>query len=106
MKKATLRVPLTSKAYQVFLEEIGRYRKRVLTVLAVPDLGSKDLRIELTALFHTVKGGAGFFGLDDLADTSAELERMFALEPFPEQANTFELLNRFADITGHMPNPM
>ena len=105
MNKATLKVPLSSKAYLVFLDEVARYRERICTVLSALELDSSDLRRELSAVFHTIKGGAGFFGLDDLADTSAQLETMLAGPQTPSLSVVVPLLNHFVDISGNMPKP-
>ena len=71
MDGATL---LNSNAYRIFLTEIDKHLSRTSDLLTGPiDLAS-DAPRRAAASFHTVKGGAGFFGLTEVAQIAARLE--------------------------------
>lgn len=69
---------LQGRAYGIFVSEIGRHlRWAHNTFDANHDLESESLQ-EARRRFHTIKGGAGFFGLDEIASTAERLQKFFS----------------------------
>lgn len=65
-------------ALQIFIEELSAHAVYFQSVL--PNLDSHiapgaDLRQALISRFHKIKGGAGFFKLDELKDRGAQSEK-------------------------------
>lgn len=91
----------SARAYEVFLAELGRHLETVRSLEEQKDQNLDQQTYErLRVLFHTVRGGAGFFGYRDLAECANELEQCCAskveevhqvltplLEIFEQQAN-------------------
>lgn len=68
------------KAYVVFCSELENHLAAAKKALSGPPPQGADPLPELGMVFHRVKGGAGFFGLDVIARQAAELEDLF-LQP-------------------------
>ena len=64
-----------SPAYRLFLEELDRHLLHALGHVSSDSLCVTATQArELAANFHTIRGGAGFFGLSDIAQTAKSLE--------------------------------
>ena len=98
--------PLASRAYGVFLEELSRHLGEVRIRLGRGDpIGSTEAR-ELGERFHTIKGGAGFFGLHEIEQVAAGLEQIFlapSAEPWP--SGWEEHLVKLEALSARVPRP-
>jgi len=75
MTKTKLTLSPESPAYRLFLEELDKHVLHALGHLGASALVvSADQARQLGASFHTIRGSAGFFGLDDIAHISQMLE--------------------------------
>lgn len=74
MEKKQQLAPHLERAYGTFLSELSCHLEAIKAVCApeIPDAGEE--RESLRARFHKIRGGAGFFGLDDLRRIAGELE--------------------------------
>ena len=67
----------SSKAYKIFLEELLKHLANAQAIFASDsEIDSEKIRIVGSA-FHTIKGGAGFFGLSEVANLAGEIEGYF-----------------------------
>jgi chemotaxis protein histidine kinase CheA len=67
---------LQGRAYTLFFHEYGERLKHVGELLS-EELSESD-RLELGRTFHTLKGGAGFFGFDEIARVASMIEQICA----------------------------
>lgn len=63
-------------AYRIFVVELEKHLQLARGILAENYSPSPTEFIQVGASFHTIKGGAGFFGLSDIAKTAGSLEEM------------------------------
>jgi chemotaxis protein histidine kinase CheA len=81
---------LQSQAYKLFVEELDKHLAACEAVLTAQTARQAPLTTEerrkLSTAFHTIRGGAGFFALTDIAQTAKALEERLqqpALEVSP-----------------------
>ncbi len=94
----------SSTAYKIFLEELIKHLANTKELLAHPEpLNSDQIRIVGSA-FHTIKGGAGFFGLNEIADQAGVIESYFlkATSSFSE-SEAKELVATFEVLAEQLP---
>lgn len=97
--------PLASGAYALFVTELGRQLVRVRALLAEETpLRGERLR-ELMKTCHTIKGGAGFFGLVELMSAAGQLETIFLAEEVTVSGEVVELLGRLENLSQRIPAP-
>ena len=70
-------VLFTGQAYRIFLDEYDRHIASAATELSDVKSLNSDLCKRLSARFHTIKGGAGFFGFKEVTTHAAFLEKFF-----------------------------
>jgi chemotaxis protein histidine kinase CheA len=97
--------PLASGAYALFVTESARQIVRVRALLAEETPQSGDRSRELGATFHTLKGGAGFFGLVEFMEVAARLEAIFSDGAAPRGGEITELVERLAQLSTELPKP-
>ena len=68
--------PGLRKAYHTFRSELTVYLESAHRALAQDRRECVEMFPELGMAFHRVKGGAGFFGLSDIAQCAAVLEEL------------------------------
>lgn len=76
MDQSSLDQRIKANAYRVFFAELEKHMLEICSTVApgkTPD-GSALRRVGTT--FHTIRGGAGFFGLDELATAAGHLENL------------------------------
>ncbi len=73
---------LEGKAYALFCQELERHIAKGRRFILLNEALTAPILGELSAAFHTVRGGAGFFGLDDMQRVAGELETIFGQEEF------------------------
>lgn len=62
-------------AYRVFVDELSNHLQSARAALGDLAALDSDERTVLARRFHTIKGGAGFFGLKQLYRLAGELEQ-------------------------------
>lgn len=99
---------IKAKAYQVFFVELERHMQEICSAVApnkTPD--SKDLR-KVGATLHTIRGGAGFFGLDELAAAAGSIENLLLQDTkraCAELDHVRALIEQVVVLTGKLPKP-
>ena len=73
-------------AYRIFVDELCRYCENARQHLSQEGALETQVRRDLAAAFHKVKGGAGFFGLEDLRRISGELEDLLMSQTWSEDS--------------------
>lgn len=68
---------LSPTAYRLFVEELAKHLADATNTFGRAEEATKDDLVRLSARFHTIKGGAGFFGFDRIAKLAATLEERF-----------------------------
>lgn len=98
---------VAKKAYKVFVTELQQSisaAKGKLTVVPSPET-AKQLSIE----FHKIKGGAGFFGLNDVAKTAGQLQTAFVEKHVGSALDQLEqaikLLGDLESLSSRIPRP-
>ena len=61
-------------AYAIFVIELARHLEWTRSLELSAAQPSLEIYRELGARFHTIKGGAGFFGLRELGDLAGKIE--------------------------------
>lgn len=70
----------SSNAYSIFYTEIEKHLKRGQEIFLGQSVPSPEELREASTRFHTIKGGAGFFGLNAISTVSGELENILNRE--------------------------
>ena len=101
---------LSGKAYRILVDELAKH------LSAAKGLFSDQLQCmvpekirEAGINFHTIKGGAGFFGFSDVAGKAGEIESLLikSSAPLPERIERVRvLLVEFEALVGQMPAPV
>lgn len=73
---------LASRAYGIFLAEIDKQLGYARDLLAAPNGPGQAERAEAAIMFHTLKGGAGFFGFGEIAQLAGEVEEILIAPNF------------------------
>lgn len=75
MSHTKLALSTDSPAYRLFVEELDKHLLHALSHVSSDQLMvTAQQAHDLGANFHTIRGGAGFFGLKDIAQTAQSLE--------------------------------
>jgi len=103
----TFKLGPSSKAYQILVAELGQHLETVGRVLTGIDPWTEDDCRRLSATFHTIKGGVGFFGLEELRQLAAKLEELFSAGSLSgaEVEEALELFQSFRRAAGKIPSP-
>lgn len=99
---------LNLKAYQIFVNEVEKHLESANRIFDGKTVPSPEMVYRAGASFHTIKGGAGFFGLNDIASTAAKLENLLhdASLDLEKQLNTVKgLIDQLEDLALQMPKP-
>lgn len=95
---------LNMRAYHVFVEELSKHLKFIRENIIKEPLPDEASRI-LAARFHTIKGGAGFFGLNQLMQLASELEtELLRINPNLSET-TVEKISQFEQLASQVPAP-
>ena len=73
MKTSDLPPEILNGAYKIFVDEVHRHLTETRIAFSEVELPRPDLKAT-TVRFHQIRGGAGFFGLDDIEKTACEIE--------------------------------
>jgi len=97
--------PLASGAYLVFRSELASQIETIERELASGEPVSPEVGAKLGAIFHTVKGGGGFFGLTELVGVADRLERLFLEECRYGGEEVQALFRRLCEHAKTLPEP-
>lgn len=100
--------PILVKAYRIYFDEIAKHLHEASSVLADATALSSESRYAVSARFHTIRGGAGFFGLSAIAEVAGKLEYLLArpdLDLRAEKEGIDELLHHLETLAGGLPPP-
>lgn len=64
---------ILGKAYRAFVEQLDGQLNLVHTTFDASSVDPDQVK-KASEVFHTIKGGAGFFGLQNVADIAADIE--------------------------------
>ena len=98
----------SGKAYRLFVEELATHLTAAAASFSDDHICSATELRQLSSRFHTIKGGAGFFGLTDVQDLAGKLEDTLGvlspscLKTKPELCAIFEALK---SISARLPTP-
>ena len=98
---------ITSTAYRIFVEELAKHLTKADQVLGNEQAQAEDLR-DASNSFHTIRGGAGFFGLSDIAKIAGELEKFLLASDFRAKGGfeqSRKLVSRLHELSKEMPKP-
>lgn len=97
--------PLGTRAYSLFRSEIGEHVERVRALLSrgVPTTAEEAEVIGRTC--HTIKGGAGFFGLTEVARVAGTLEAIFLGEGERSREEIEVALQSLITLSQSLPEP-
>ena len=88
--------PRLKEALRLFVKEldehIGAFEQHLGEEVEEPKSDSKNNILRLKNRFHLIKGGAGFFDLEEIQDTAAEGERLC------EEPKSSEFLGRLEGL--------
>lgn len=97
------------KAYQLFLAELDRHVAELDGTFQGESSIDAFIQSENHNRFHKIKGGAGFFGLTEIADIAGLAEALFE-KPLDQLAGQIddikELVDRIKELATHLPPPV
>ncbi len=90
---------ISGKAFQVFRTELRKHlsSSELLILGSTEALDVASLK-RLSASFHTIRGGSGFFGLSEVAHLSEQLEELFGKENFDIKKDLDSAKTIFLDL--------
>lgn len=99
---------LSSQAYRLFLGELADHLAHADVSCASNQALNQANLEDLSRRFHTIKGGAGFFGLKEIAAASAGLESLFKkplTAVIDAQAQIHSQLELLQQARANLPQP-
>jgi HPt (histidine-containing phosphotransfer) domain-containing protein len=101
-------ISLSPRAYRFYVKELDEGLARVTQIILTNQDVDPQLASEFGILFHKVRGGAGFFGLDLLADVAGRLEELFfegEEELLKKYKNIETLIHELNELATNLPRP-
>lgn len=88
--------PLSSEVYRIYRLELEQHIER-LQLMAKEDFLVPDCVLEARTRFHTIRGGAGFFGFSQLVEIAGQMEKKAAqnqltLEDLKQALEQFKII--------------
>jgi len=100
---------ISGNAYKIFVCELFQHLNRAQKVFQGPDaLPSVEDAKTVGRNFHTIRGGAGFFGLEEMTSAAREIETMLlkAEGSMTEKIDTIRrLLKKIEALAKDLPPP-
>lgn len=99
---------LRGSAYRIFFEELHKHLDQTRHISEWSALPGSDTVYEACARFHTIKGGAGFFQLKDIALLAGRLEDLLhsPREVLNGELPTVRtLVGELCDLADKIPEP-
>lgn len=97
--------PLASRAYVLFRTELAQQVRQVEELMSRDGAIRAEDVVAIGRTFHTIRGGAGFFGLDELARTAGELEKLFLDRLERDAVEVARLLESLRSLSAELPEP-
>lgn len=97
--------PLASRAYVLFRTELAEQLRQVEELMSRDGVIRAEDAVAIGRTFHTIRGGAGFFGLIELARTAGELEKLFLDRLERDAAEVARLLKSLRSLSTALPEP-
>ncbi len=98
---------LNSPAYLMFVEELDKHLAMAEEVVGRLDAGRHLTSAERTTLstaFHTIRGGAGFFALTEIAQMAKHLEERLQTNPAKDDSAEIKaLVQKLANLASSLP---
>lgn len=98
---------LSGNAYRVFVNEVDKHLKQVAASLAGGAEPSAEDTRAMSGSFHTIKGAAGFFGLQELGSLAGELEEKLLRDDFSWESQgeaTRAQVERLVELVQKLPS--
>jgi chemotaxis protein histidine kinase CheA len=99
---------LNTRAYAIFVDELQKQIGIVKDSISGSKAPTEQSCREAQAIFHNIKGGSGFFGLDKIYDCSAKLEKILAAAPgelLSEMKSIKKLIKNLEENSQKLPQP-
>ena len=90
--------PVLKNAYSVYFSEAHQHLKELKGVFEGNEDPSSETLKQASTRFHTLKGGAGFFGLSDVSKVAGFLEKKIIEPDFSYQQSITEVKERFLEL--------
>ncbi len=99
--------PFQTKAYPIFVSEVKKHFAKLSEVFSLADSPSEEVFKECRIAAHRIKGGAGFFGLEELGKSAANLEQLLLAPSLSKEdlALIKEQVGALGALAGRMPEP-
>jgi chemotaxis protein histidine kinase CheA len=94
-------IPRSGKAYEIFVNEYHKHIAYITTVLNAETGIDAEEQQKLSRLFHTIKGGAGFFGFDVIHKSAGVLEKILKNPDLKFAAEKNEILSIFNELSSY-----
>lgn len=97
-----------SRAYGLFVSELAGQISKARSSLLGAEFPKKSELPGIALMFHTLKGGAGFFGFDDIAELASDLEAIVSAENFLaswDRAVIGAKIDKIAELAANLPKP-
>lgn len=91
---------LHGKAYQLFIEEFSKHLEKYNQFFRTGHKLTKQEISDAQIAFHTIKGGAGFFGLKLIASRAAAIEDLLSNPDFSFDTNKSTVLDMIEALRG------
>ena len=99
---------LGGTAYRIFCDELEKHLEATSTLFITTEWSPEQLE-EAAARYHTIRGGAGFFNLSQLATLAGQLEKRLQGEQtemlIAEVENLRELDRQLREVASAIPHP-
>lgn len=97
--------PLATRAYELFRTELVEQLRQVEVLIAREGALSPEEVITIGRTFHTIKGGAGFFGLGEISRAAARLEEVFLSQAERDVAEVTDIFESLRRMSVSLPEP-
>ena len=100
---------ISGNAYKIFMAETERHLQSARSTFLEAKLPpSQDAVKEAGIHFHTLKGGAGFFGFQEMADTASALEKLLlksSISVTDNLSQVKDLIHKIEELAKDLPPP-
>ena len=99
--------PFQTKAYPIFVSEVRKHLAKLSEVFASVEVPPEEVLKESRIAAHRIKGGAGFFGLEDLGKSAANLEQLLLVPKISREHLSLvkQQLGNLSALADKMPEP-
>ncbi|MBN8550231.1 MAG: Hpt domain-containing protein [Deltaproteobacteria bacterium] len=108
MDQNSLDQRIKANAYRVFFAELEKHLAEISGVVAPGKTPGGEVLRRVGGTFHTIRGGAGFFGLEELAAVAGRIEDLLLQDTQLAKAeidNVRRLVEEISSITRKLPKP-